>query len=299
MGHYFKDSRFGYPATIFGQTKNCNVIAQVSWISRGKILRKSLHGLVAIAALILAAPVGAARAADMPLKAPPPAAPAYDPWAGFYSGASAGARFADVQWDSISYFPGAPVVITPSSFNNPAGMNSTSARLGGYLGYNWRIAPSWLAGFEGDIAWANSSKTLTPFPGGSNQGTVAGLDFVTAKVGWDASARGRVGILLNPSWLLYGTGGVAWQEIKTVSACAPGGYCAIAVSGTSSTDKAGWTVGGGLETALANHWLVRAEYRYADFGHVTNILPPAAFAGLTSSIPVKTNTGLLGLAYKW
>jgi outer membrane immunogenic protein len=28
----------------------------------------------------------------------------------------------------------------------------------------------------------------------------------------------------------------------------------------------GWTVGGGVEWKLAQNWLLRGEYRYADFG---------------------------------
>ncbi len=261
-----------------------------------------MKNFLAVGSVLLAlASIAPVNAADMAVKAPTTPDAAYDPWAGFYAGASVGARWSDVQWDSLSFTPGFPGPFVPNNVNNPAQIGSTSARLGGYFGYNWRIAPSWLAGFEGDIAWANSSKTVTPFPGtaGIVGPAAAGSDFSKAKLGWDASIRGRVGVLVNPSWLLYGTGGVAWQEIKTVSTCSPGGYCAIPVTGTSSTDKAGWTVGAGVETALAGHWLVRVEYRYADFGHVTNILPPAPGSGLTSSISVKTNTALLGLAYKW
>jgi outer membrane immunogenic protein len=106
---------------------------------------------------------------------------------------------------------------------------------------------------------------------------------------------------VQPNWLLYATGGVAWQEIKTRSSCgAGGGFCgAVTVSGTTSDFKAGWTVGGGVETALPNHWLARVEYRYADFGRVTNTLPPAPLVGFNSNVSVKTNTALFGLAYKY
>jgi outer membrane immunogenic protein len=176
--------------------------------------------------------------------------------------------------------------------------------VGGYAGYNWKIAPTWLVGIEGDIAWGNSSKTHTPFPGSSVFfGIVPGNDFVTVKLDWDASIRGRVGYLLTPTWLLYATGGAAWQEIKTSASCSGVGgnssYCVGAFSDSTSTTKSGWTVGGGVEAAFAPHWLARIEYRYADFGDVSNTFPKAPNFGFHANISVKTNTALAGVAYKF
>jgi outer membrane immunogenic protein len=237
-----------------------------------------------------------AFAADMPVRTPVYKTPAlYDPWTGFYAGGSIGARLSEVDWRSDTLTGGGAPIVGP---NNPASLDNTSFRVGGYIGYNWKIGPAWLAGLEADIAWAENKKLVTPFPG------VAGpsANFDTVKLGWDGSVRGRLGVLVSPTWLLYGTGGVAWQEIKTLSSCGTGGgFCGggVTVSGTSSATKAGWTVGGGVETALPNNWLARAEYRYADFGHVHNTLPPAAVVGIESTINVKTHAGLIGLAYKY
>jgi outer membrane immunogenic protein len=253
-------------------------------------------GCVVVAALI-ATP---AMAADLPMKTPAPVAVPYDPWTGFYVGGSIGARWSDVQWLTQAF--DRPEGVTPGNIDNPARLDSVSARAGGYLGYNFKIASNWLVGVEGDIAWGNSSKTVTPFPGAQIDGTVAGDDFVTAKLGWDGSLRARLGILLNPNWLLFGTGGAAWQEVKTISICINGnGFCGDAglFTGTTSSIKPGWTLGGGLEAALGNNWLARIEYRYADFGNVTNILPPAPIDGITSSVSIKTSTLLAGLAYKF
>jgi outer membrane immunogenic protein len=253
-----------------------------------------------VAAIAVAAFCGApALAADMPVKAPVyKAAAPYDPWTGFYMGGSVGARMSDVDWRTVD-FPGAGPATT---VDNPAHLNSTSVRIGGYTGYNWKIAPAWLAGLEADIAWGDNKKTHTPFPGTIAVGTT-GNDFVTAKLGWDGSIRGRLGVLVNPNWLVYATGGVAWQQIKTSATCgAPGpSYCSRLAffNESSSTTKAGWTVGGGAEAALSNNWFGRVEYRYADFGHVTNTLPPAPDSGFNASVNVKTHTALLGLAYKY
>jgi outer membrane immunogenic protein len=243
---------------------------------------------------------GSAFAADMAVKSPaPPVAAPSDPWTGFYTGGSIGARWSDVKWDSINFGAANPAVAS----GNPASLDSTSVRLGGYAGYNLRIAPAFLIGIEGDIAWADNKKSSTGFPGEPFGAGTSGVgnDFVNAKLGWDASLRGRVGILLNPNWLVYGTGGAAWQQLTTSASCTAIGnsFCGIPAGESLSTTKSGWTVGAGVETSLGNHWFGRIEYRYADFGNITNVLPPAAFVGFLANVNVKTNTATAGLAYKW
>ena len=59
------------------------------------------------------------------------------------------------------------------------------------------------------------------------------------------------------------------QHFEVTSTC---GFASCASNGFTfpvvkrATNKEGWTLGGGIEVALWSHWLVRAEYRYADFG---------------------------------
>ena len=35
---------------------------------------------------------------------------------------------------------------------------------------------------------------------------------------------------------------------------------------TNGDTLVGWTIGGGIEAALTRNWLLRGEYRYADYG---------------------------------
>jgi outer membrane immunogenic protein len=65
----------------------------------------------------------------------------------------------------------------------------------------------------------------------------------------------------------------------------------------------GWTVGGGIEVLLGHNWLARAQYRYSDYGHVSNT---DTFGGGGSflrivSTTTSVNTHILdfGLAYKF
>jgi outer membrane immunogenic protein len=261
--------------------------------------------VTALAATVIR--VTPAFAADiMPAKAPiyVPA----DPWSGFYGGGSLGARRSDVDWRTLD-FDDILDIFPASNIDNPAHLNATSFRVGAYAGYNWLFAPAALVGLEGDIAWGNNNKTRGGFPGTVE--TNPTLDLITAKLGWDASIRARLGYLITPNWLAYATGGIAWQEIHTLSICtanpnisaSPASFCTggtgTSTSGLTSTTKTGWTAGGGIETILAAHWIGRVEYRYADFGHVANRFPPAPLGGFHAEVDVKTQTALVGVAYKF
>jgi outer membrane immunogenic protein len=68
-------------------------------------------------------------------------------------------------------------------------------------------------------------------------------------------------------------------------------------------------LGGGIEAMLGGNWLVRAEYRYADFGTInftdvricTGCTFPAQASPLvvTNALRVTTQTATVGLAYKF
>jgi len=139
----------------------------------------------------------------------------------------------------------------------------------------------WVLGLEGDVGWANGKTTLKgldyPMSILPTFGGAAG-DTFAAKTTWDASVRARAGWLFNPSVLLYATGGPAWMHVESTSTCdtaaaadricRPGVYAPSVI--TDSVNKIGWTLGGGIEAMLNPNWPVRAEYRYADFGTISN-----------------------------
>jgi len=282
--------------------------------------------IAGVAAAALGAPVFGESALGADLSAPvykaPVAAPAPFSWTGFYVGGEVGGKGADTTWNTTANVdlahPGETVdASSPQNFN-PAGV-----RAGGYAGYNWQFAPQWVTGIEGDAAWANKTVTAAGVPGCAlpvanscvaGAGLVAspgpGVDTSSVTMGWDASLRARLGFLVMPQVLLYGTGGVAWQELKASATCqhsAPDPLC-LAVAGnpfstaTNSTVRTGWTVGGGVEAVVYGNWLMRGEYRFADFGTWNNTFDlsvPGASNIVHSDLKAVTHTATVGLAYKF
>jgi outer membrane immunogenic protein len=268
-------------------------------------MRRRILASVAVATFI-AVP---AIAADLPVKAPayraPPPVEVYG-WTGLYIGGSVGARLANANWTttSISGFP-TDLTTAQTSFR------STSFRGGGYLGYNWQLSQQWVAGFEVDGAWANNSRTNGGIPGTFGP-TIAGFggpgaafgDFSQVKETWDASARGRLGFLVTPTLLLYGTGGVSFIHREVTASCTgpagPVSWCTTARSETYSQNKVGWTAGAGLETMWGPNWLARAEYRYAQYGGESHTYFSAApIDSFTANVKVSTHIALFGLAYRF
>jgi outer membrane immunogenic protein len=129
----------------------------------------------------------------------------------------------------------------------------------------------------------------------------AGNDCVNMKEGWDAGIRGRLGYLVTPWVMVFGTGGVAWQRVKATLNCSAAGACGFngvpAFSATNSTVMTGYSVGGGVDVRLGGNWSARGEYRYADYGTWRNVLGNPAALAVTTDIRMRTHTALFGLAY--
>jgi len=272
-----------------------------------------------------------ARAADVPAaplyKAPQPAAPS---WSGFYVGLGVGSRYsqADATMTSAAY-------VSANATQDLLGANClgcfTGERLNGgtfrinpYVGLNWQIARQWVVGIEGDWGWGDQTTAIKGmfFPASFATFGV-GTDSFAVRTTWDASARARLGLLVNPALLVYATGGAAWQHVEGISTCTAGfpvGVCnnlfapalnpfgpSVVASGLT---RSGWTVGGGIEAMLWSNWFVRADYRFADFGtanvQANRTCPsPCVLGGITTNLNasydlrLQTHTIAFGLAYKF
>jgi outer membrane immunogenic protein len=224
-------------------------------------------------------------------------------WGGPYIGAAAGLR-AVLSDPATTLFSGIPLPGCPGlggvCFTGEP-MNSEAFRVAGYAGYNWQIAQQWITGVEGDLGWGNNRTTINGMPYPSFPGLSSLVsDTFTVQANWEASTRVRVGYLVTPATLLYGTGGATFLHVVSTSSSPTGSVNGSPSFIADGSTRVGWTIGGGAETLLWSNWLARAEYRYADFGTRTNT---DTFAGappftVTYDVPVRTHTALVGLTYR-
>jgi len=259
--------------------------------------------VILIAAVSSVALVQIASAADLPAKAPVYKTPvAVAPsWTGFYIGANVGGGWGN---QSVNYaandltaaflfFLGAPP---------PASFTTSGALAGLQLGYNWQFAGNWLAGLEADFDWSGIKGS--GLSGGA--GVIAPFtSTVEEKLNWLGTVRARLGYLPADNLLAFVTGGFAYGRVEYTGnynvgaptfnsgvvlgspytfSCAANATC---FSGSSGTTATGWTVGGGLEYALAQSWTVKAEYMYVSLG--AKSVTETALAVLGSTPPASFN----------
>jgi outer membrane immunogenic protein len=267
-------------------------------------MKNYIIGVVGILVLL----AGSAFAADMPLKAPPVSV---WNWSGFYVGGNLGGAWGTSDPTSSTvfttgYLPGAGYFAATSvGAFNAAGTQSVKPDgfTGGVeAGYNWQVG-NILVGVEADIdsfqlrGSAASGPVVYPGFGGATF-TINSA----ASADWLFTARPRIGVIMN-NWLFYGTGGLAVTTLKANFAFAD--TFAATESGSISSTKSGYAVGGGIEDRLSGNWSVKAEYLYVDFGSASTVSTNFAQPGLlfpgqpiTHSVTLNANSARVGLNYK-
>ena len=259
-------------------------------------MKRNVVGGLAFSALLFAAPLGTASAADMPLKAPPPPlAPAWD-WSGFYAGGNIGYGFARNPggFDNLE-----PVFSPlPERFNYaPAG-----AIGGGQVGFNWQATPSLVLGVEGDIQKSEQRDSFTCILNCLTIPDVNGTR-VEQKLEWFSTLRARAGWTNGPV-LFYATGGLAVGRLQTDINTTQG--LGTPTEFDFADTRTGWAAGGGFEYRLAGNWTAKAEYLYMDLGSVSHtfMYMPNPITGLppTTNIydsQIRDHIVRVGLNYKF
>jgi len=226
------------------------------------------HSL-AVAAVALAVSAGSAFAADLPSRKapilPPPPPPPL--WTGFYVGLNAGYSWeerSNVAISTSSPFLGSALVGT-------AGLGSSSDGFigGGQIGYNYQFGNSFLVGIEADIQGLASNKGAgaSSF---STAGPWAGLNSASKSIDYLGTVRGRIGYLVTPTLLLYGTGGLAYGQANVTGATVQTvGAFSGSTSVSFSDTRVGWAAGGGAEWLFLPQWSAKVEYLYYDLGTVS------------------------------
>ena len=276
---------------------------------------------IALAALAASLMASTAMAADLP---PMPAkAPFYNQaevpftWAGLYAGLNVG--YADGYGrDGVAGLNKLSTTLVGTGAVPGTLGTAGSGWLGGVqAGYNWvfpynsaqTAGPSAVVGFEADFdlsgLYGSDSRALTTAPIGFPASLVTSA---TREDRWLSTIRGRIGTTLpffGPTTLLYVTGGLALADVDagtTVALATPIKALNGAASASSNGVRAGWTVGGGVETALSQHWTWKAEYLFVDLGSHGGTMG-AAVAGAPVAFGTSQNLNehvvRLGLNYKF
>lgn len=266
-------------------------------------MKKYITRAVALSAFI----ASSSFAADLPSRKEPIAAPPPPPmWSGFYAGLNVGygvgtsnsvttsglpfdpwaenQRIHSAQWNERS------LAFSAANSSNFA-MSQAGILGGGQVGYNYMVMDRYLIGFETDfqgsaISGANSQYSMVTdelYFGTtaelSRRDTLGGGS-VSAGINWFGTARGRVGYLITPNLLAFGTGGLTYGDVY--ANVSPVAYSAFSIKnnglrpygvspafsfpGSQNSLLVGWNAGGGFEWMFMSNWSVKAEAIYYNLG---------------------------------
>jgi outer membrane immunogenic protein len=270
---------------------------------------------VAIVALTAVGAV-AAQAADLPTRKEAPA-PVFVPppftWTGFYVGLNAGGIWSSGSRHADLFAPA--TFAFPVSTFFPGGLGSSGGGFigGGQAGYNWQTG-AFVLGVETDFDGTTLGKSFdtvgTPFSGVGVPALLLGDTLAVhakANLSWLGTTRARLGFVATPDnrLMIYATGGVAYgggSSNFSVFDATSGAFW----SGSPSSTRVGWTVGGGAEYALTNNWTIKGEYLYANLGSssftsVGNVAAATFFPGVVASGKINYNASIFraGVNYKF
>jgi outer membrane immunogenic protein len=278
--------------------------------------------LTTVALGVLAAPAIAADMAPAPMpvyKAPIPVPVCI--WCGWYVGLNAGGTFGGSNSTTVASSPGSPNPVQATSpifaanfasltSNVVGGGNNDGFIGGGQIGYNWQFNPSWVVGVEADFQGltantgsASISRSMVDQFGN----TLTTNTSVEHNLDYFGTVWGRLGFLVNPALLVYGSGGLAYGGIKSSTSVSQTSTNTLlgpaSTTGSLSDTRVGWTLGGGAEWMFLQNWSAKVEYLYYDLGSANYsagvaaplLLPPAGGAGSALfSNPVTASTRFNG-----
>jgi outer membrane immunogenic protein len=224
-----------------------------------------------------------AASAALILTALPVAAQEYPPiWSGLYIGAHGGWASGDTNVD-LSHTTGAIIYSDPFDPDQRS-LEGSDGFLGGVqIGANAQKG-RWIFGLEADASWTDLSAsgtfaTTDAGPCAPNSCTQWKIDTEVEALG---TVRGRLGVLLHPTFLAYGTGGLAWGITNAAQVTHHNGpdFATPGAVVSGDSNHVGWAAGGGFEWLMSPRWSLKAEYLFVDLGeadyHLTGVTSPGS-----------------------
>ena len=226
----------------------------------GSSVNKVLLIAVSVVGLIGTSGAEAKMAPKMP--SPVMAPPAHSSWSGPYLGA------------------GLDFMMGSTSVNDTGVVTETGAATNGALvrllgGYTWQLDDLWVAGIEGSVAFGNVHGNGISLPPSTAVNTY--------DLSWEADLSARIGYLVTPDTLLFGTFGPSLTDLRFTEGSP--------LSSGAGVTRVGWSVGVGLDHQFTDHLTGRIEFTHADYGSVTYGTPSDFYAVRFSANSVRA--GLL------
>ena len=268
-----------------------------------------------------------AIAADLPTIKSAPVTPPAPMWTGFYAGLNAGGTWANnnaTRLGATTFYVNRidppfnragpadhALAAAMGATTNLPGRSQSGFIGGGQVGYNQQVSLGtvWtVIGVEADIQGITGgsgnggfvfSKTLVPQSNPTRY--VATVASARQGINYIGTVRERIGLLVTPTLLVYGTGGLAYGGVnasvagsqryffEAAEAVAPFRVGAGFDGGSFSNTRVGWTAGGGLEWMFATNWSAKVEYLYYDMGS----------ARFNAGVSTITDTSIGGAGLIW
>lgn len=166
----------------------------------------------------------------------------------FYVGLSAGHDFASVEGVNTN---------SAGNFPAPYDYDASGGTIGVLAGFNIHH-DNMVFGIEGDINWSDISEnveTTSTFP----------KDYIhSTEINWEAAIRARLGIKHGNN-IVYVAGGYAVADIEHEI-----NQVGFPVFHSYSDTQSGWTLGAGIDHSFDESFSGRLEYRYTNYGDVTD-----------------------------
>ena len=226
---------------------------------------------------------------------------------GFYAGATLGYQTTDMDWTTdLTLAPNGSAIAPPS--DTTESLDDSNASYGLFTGYNWVVGQGkWVLGAEFSAVQTDASDEIRnriPGLGDPNSNPTSFSEVETDDLALGLSLRG--GYMLHDNTMVYSSLGVSQLEVETTSTCpADTNVCNPSDGFQRFSDDErmdGWTLGIGAEHFLSDNLVLRAEYRYTDYGDFDFTAIPAqsgSSLGADATIEVVRQTLELGAAYKF
>src|ERR1017187_3405891 len=146
---------------------------------------------------------------------------------------------------------------------------------GAQAGYNWQQG-SWVYGLETDLSGTGLKSSMS---GGLVNPCPNDVANTSAKIDWYGTVRGRAGWTAG-NVLFYGTGGFAYGKVDLSSSFSTAG---LSLNLDTSSVRAGWVAGAGIEYLLQPNLTLNLGYQYVDLGTASLADPTAGSSSIAQT----------------